>query len=285
MVGWQSFLYYDFDTVLKTSRIDSCASILLETPARFTLTLSPDEETPTEWVPFSSLAQAYVSRLTTHTSIPNLSSEAISVYWGIRNVTQLKEMTSRLSQPPEILAYSDMVERLERRTVAILQSATLISSSPDTAILVLFANATSLHIYMFMRDMPLGISFLGTLAQRIRRALSSLTLSERDHLQTLYPEMCLWVYLMGGIGGLATDERIYFADLTKRICKTMALRGGEGDADVDMNDAEKCLGEWLWCEGYKGASTEGFWVEFTSAGLSVEDVDGELLTEEQTPDA
>ncbi|PVH85817.1 hypothetical protein DL98DRAFT_568113 [Cadophora sp. DSE1049] len=262
--------------------IDSCASILLEIPARFTLTLPSDEETPTEWFPYSSLAQTYLAKLTAHTCLPALSTEVISVYWGIRNVTQLKEMTSRLSKPPEILAYSDMVERLERQAVVILQSATLISSNPDTAILVLWANATLLHIYMFMREMPLGISFLGTLSQRIRGALSSLRASDLGNVQTLYPEMCLWVYVMGGIGGIATDERMYFAGLTRTLCEVTRFRGG--DVSVDVNDVEEYLAEWLWCEAYKGVSTEGFWVEFRGAEVSPEDVEVDIAIDEHRTD-
>lgn len=105
-------------------------------------------------------------------------------------------MTSRLSKPPEILAYSDMVERLERLTVDILQLAALAIYDSDTAILVLFANVTLLHIYMFMREMPLGISFLSMLSRRIRRVLSSLAPIEVEKIQTLYPDVCgfmLWI--------------------------------------------------------------------------------------------
>ncbi|KAG4415687.1 hypothetical protein IFR04_011192 [Cadophora malorum] len=209
-----------------TTWIDSCASILLEAPARFTLTLPPDEERPTEWFPYSNLAQTYLASLTINTSLPALSAEAISVYWGIHNVTRLKEMTSRLSKPPEILAYSDMVERLERLTVDILQLAALAISDSDTAILVLFANVTLLHIYMFMREMPLGISFLSMLSRRIRRVLSSLAPIEVEKIQTLYPDVC-------------------FAGLARRLCEAITLSQEEKESDLDVNDIEEYLREWL----------------------------------------
>ena len=193
-------------------------------------------------------------------------------------------MTSRLSKPPEILAYSDMVERLERRTVDILQSAALAISDSDTAILVLFANAILLHIYMFMREMPLGISFLTTLSQRIRRVLSSLNVSGLENIQIMYPEMCLWLYVMGGIGGLATDERVYFAALARRLCVSMALRSEEKGSNVDVDDIERYLREWLWCEEYKGVSTAAFWAEIQVAGENLENAEAEEVIDEQRTD-
>lgn len=263
-------------THLTTHRIDSCASILLETPARFTLTLGDDEENPTEWFPYSTLAQTYLAKLTTQTSLPTLSDFIISIYWGIHNVTQLKEVTSRLSKPPEILSYSDMVERLERRTVNILQSAPLkLGPNPDTAILLLFGNAALLHIYTFMREMPLGISFLSTLSQRVRHTISSLPSGVLNELQNLYPELCLWIYIMAGIGTIGTEDRIYFARLARDFCEGIEASGVDG--------VEGFLREWMWCEAYTGACTEAFWVDFRGDGDigEVVDVEDEMVTEEK----
>ncbi|KAG4437889.1 hypothetical protein IFR05_006608 [Cadophora sp. M221] len=258
-----------------TTWIDSCASILLETPARFTLTLGDDEENPTEWFPYSALAQTYLAKLTTQTSLPTLSDSAISIYWGLHNVTQLKEVTSRLSKPPEILSYSNMVERLERRTVELVQSAPLkLASNPDAAILLLFGNAVLSYIYTFMREIPLGVSFLSTLSQRIRRTISSLPAGVLNELQIRYPELCLWMYIMAGIGAIGTEDRIYFAGLARDFCEEVEVSGVDG--------VESFLREWMWCEGYIGAFTEAFWVDFRGDGAieEVVDVEDELAAEE-----
>ncbi|KAH7364136.1 hypothetical protein BKA65DRAFT_490504 [Rhexocercosporidium sp. MPI-PUGE-AT-0058] len=256
-----------------TTWIDSCASILLEAPARFTLALGDDEDHPTDWFPYSTLAQTYLTKLATHTSLPQLSTSIISIYWGIHNVTQLKEITSRLSKQPEILSYSDMVERLERRTVDVVQSAQFNSeSNANSAIILLFGNAILLHIYTFMREMPLGISFLSTLSQRIRRTISSLPPGVLDELQSTYPELCLWVYVVAGIGGIGTDDRCHFAGLARDFGNRMSLTGLAG--------VETFLRGWMWCESYGGKGTEGFWNDFRGHGESMEDVENELLAEE-----
>ncbi|KAL2072613.1 hypothetical protein VTL71DRAFT_11956 [Oculimacula yallundae] len=252
-----------YTSKVHTRRIDSCASIFLETPARFALILEADEEDPTSWYPYSPLASTYLSTLITHTCLPALSTSLIVIYWGIHNVTLLKEVTSRLSRPPEILSYSDMVERLERRIVDVIQSPSLKNNiNADTAILSLFANAALVHIYAFMRDLPLGIVFLATLSRRIRGTLDGLTMGGRMELGVLYPELWVWVLVMAGIGGVRTDERMFFAGLARDFCDGLEIRGADG--------VESFLKGWLWCEMYRASNTEAFWKDFREAGENEE---------------
>jgi hypothetical protein len=111
-------------------------------------------------------------------------------------LSELKESASCYLVPrAEMISYSDMLELLERRVVRIVLSDELRSTTVNVsncAVFSLFGNASLLHIYMFMRDLPRGLPFLQLLSSRIRQIL------EREDIQRLklqYPEMMLWIFI------------------------------------------------------------------------------------------
>jgi len=61
-----------------------------------------------------------------------------------------------------------------------------------------------------MRDLALALPFLHILSSRIREILEKADFAK---LQVQYPEMMLWIMIMGGVGGLETTERKWFAKL------------------------------------------------------------------------
>jgi hypothetical protein len=66
-----------------------------------------------------------------------------------------------------------------------------------------------------------------------------------------YPEMMLWVLIMGGLGGIGTPSRGWFANLVAEVCSVSGLRGG--------NEVAFTLAEFLWSELYRSPVTMGFW--------------------------
>jgi hypothetical protein len=143
--------------------------------------------------------------------------------------------------------YTDKAERLERRVVKLIQSPaseSLISSS----IYTLFGNAALLHIYMFMRDIPRGVPFLNLLSNRIRK---SLELEDLKKLEFQYPEMALWILMLGGLGGIGTENRAWFAGRLAGACQALGIRGSE--------ELAFALKDLLWSELYLSPMTGGFW--------------------------
>ncbi len=160
-------------------------------------------------------------------------------------------MTSRLASPVEIDSYTDMVERLERQTVTIVQSDFLAQLEDNNAIFLLFGNAALIHIYLFMRDMPGGLPLAAKLSTRIFTILSFLSPPTFQTLQAVFPELMLWVFIMAGIGGIKTPNREYFARLTAQSSRQL----GVDDAD----QLAGYLGEWLWSQLYRAPVTSNFW--------------------------
>jgi hypothetical protein len=206
-------------------------------------------------MPYNTLAVRYKSKLFNLTGLRELSEKTIKTYWGLRNLTALKDVVSCSQEYNEqMLSYSDMLERVERQVVNIVQSEPILSSSENLLIYRLFGNAALLHIYMFMRDLPRGLPFFHMLSNRIRQLLEVVDI---ERLQMQYPEMVLWILIMGGLGGNGTPNRSWFASELAEACEASGVRGG--------NEVAFTLAEFIWTELYRSPVTMGFWNDVTIA--------------------
>jgi hypothetical protein len=166
----------------------------------------------------------------------------------MRNLTGLKNVAIRLIQHRDIFSYTDMVERLERQVIALLQSEVLKSHTQTVSIFVLFGNAALLHIYMFIRDFPQGLPLIHRIAARIRTSIDN---ADMSYLHKEYPEMMLWILMMGGLGSAGTPNRGWYANLLAEACMASKHRGA--------NAVVFGLTEFLWSESYRSPHTMGFW--------------------------
>jgi hypothetical protein len=226
----------------------------MDTNPRFKWPIRDDEERPEEWGLKSSLAMIYEARLFHLTGWQDLRKETVQVYSGIRNLMDLKNGNIHLTRKVEFLPWSDMVERLERRVISILQSDVVKFGSPRFSIFRLFGHAAIFHIYMFMRDLPRGLPFYNLISDRLR---SIVEVADLATLHKEYPEMILWVLLMGGLGSSGTPNRGWFAKLFAEICITAGLRGG--------NAIAYALADFLWSDLYLSPVTIGFWNDVARA--------------------
>jgi hypothetical protein len=138
--------------------------------------------------------------------------------------------------------------------VALLLSEVVRSGKPKLSIFKLFANAVIFHINMFMRDLPRGLPFYNLLSDRLRVNLEAVDLV---YLHKEYPEMILWILLMGGLGSSGTPNRQWYANLFAEICISSGLRGG--------NAISHALAGFLWTELYRTPVTIGFWNDVARA--------------------
>ena len=226
----------------------------METPPRFKLPMREDEERPENWGLYSTLAMLYEARLFHLTGLQGLGREMMQIYWGIHNLTGMKDAAIHLTKKVEFETWSCMVERLERRTIALLQSEVLKSDKPKLAIFTLFARAAIFHIYMFMRDLPRGLPFYRILSDRFRACSEAVDLV---YLHKEYPKMMLWILLMGGLGSSGTPNRGWFAERFAEICAKAGLQGGSA--------ISYALAEFLWTELYRTPVTIGFWNDVARA--------------------
>lgn len=225
----------------------------METQPRFKLPTLEDEERPEDWGLYSSLAMLYEAKLFHITGLQGLSKETMEVYWGMHNLTGLKEAAVHLTRKVEFASWSDMVERLERRVVTLLQSEVAKSGNPQLSIFAVFGNAAIFHLCMFMRDLPRGLPFYNLLSGRLRANIEAVDLA---YLHKEYPEMMLWILLMGGLGSMGTLNPGWYAGLLAQICIASGLRG---------NAIAYALAESLWSELYHSPVTIGFWNDVARA--------------------
>jgi hypothetical protein len=228
------------------------ASIALEAPPRFKLSDLATPEPTLNPGPYSPLALRYKTKISNLTGFHDLSSETISTYWDLRNITLLKDSICFSSDhshgEADFEPSAHMIEHLERRCLAIIQSSTVHLTSSDLAVFPLFGNAALIHIMIFMRESPRRLPFARIISNRIRDSLQTIDL----HLfQIQYPELMLWVLIMGGLGGVGTENQAWFAGLLAEACRVAGVCG--------RREIEMCVGEWLWTRLYVDEVSEGFW--------------------------
>jgi hypothetical protein len=208
-----------------------------------------DVESPPDRTSYNSLAIRYKDKLFNLTGFKDLSEETIDIFWSLRKLSALKEVAScHPDQNVEMVFYGDMLEQLERRVVLMVQHEALLFPTPDIAIYQAFGYAVLLHIYMFMRDFPRGLGIFHLLSTRLRRLLEGANI---HLLYVQYPEMMLWILIIGGLGGIGTSCQGWFANLVAEVCSVSGLRGG--------NEVAFTLVEFLWSELYRSPVTMGFW--------------------------
>lgn len=238
-----------------TFRLDSCVSILLETKPRFDLDTIEKPHQPFDCGPYSTLTLRYKSKLINLTGLPDLSQETIEVYWALQHLSRVKdEACYYRTDTSDIPSYSDTLEYIERQVVAIVQSEHLSLPSQNTSILHLFATAAVLHIYICMRDLPRGLQFRYLLADRLRNELECLDIGA---LLVPYPEMVLWVLILGGMGAIGAPSKEWFANILADSCRALGLRGG--------NEIAFTLKDFFWSELYRSPVTAPFWNDVARA--------------------
>ena len=66
--------------------------------------------------------------------------------------------------------------------------------------------------------------------------------------------MFLWILIMGGLGGVGTENQGWFASL---LCEA-----AKGSGLTSFDDVKGIVGEWLWSGLYGDVVGEGFWADF-----------------------
>ncbi|KAH7363780.1 hypothetical protein BKA65DRAFT_545694 [Rhexocercosporidium sp. MPI-PUGE-AT-0058] len=230
---------------------DTCVSIALNIRPRFELVQSKRERGDDDWTPYSALARRYQSKLYNLTGQEELSAETIHLYSALRSVTPLPEREALAmigdDNPTPVFQYKGQLERLERRSLALVLSASD-SSNQNLVIYQLFGNAALIHALLFMRDSPASVPLARLLSDRIQRALEAVDL-QIYLLQ--YPEMILWILIMGGFGATGTATQQNFAVILAESCLALGVVGGSEIASM--------VGEFLWYDLYCSPMTMAFW--------------------------
>jgi Fungal specific transcription factor domain len=191
------------------------------------------------------------------TGLPLLSQETIEVYKGIRHFTVVKDSLGASGDKLELQPLLDMAGRLDRRLLKIIRSQRDSPQSQMTSIYTLFGNAALIHQMMFIRQAPTCLSLSSILSKRIRKLLESISL---ETLQIQYPDMMLWVLMIGGIGGVGTQDQKWFAELFADACLAAGVT-----ARAEITAA---LADFLWSDQYLGPICAEFWNDVIMAQVA-----------------
>ncbi|KAG9236250.1 hypothetical protein BJ875DRAFT_235400 [Amylocarpus encephaloides] len=235
---------------------DNFTSVLLETKPRFELVDLKPLNFTVEWRPYNDLATRYKSKLVNLTRLPELAAETVEVFWSLRTLTLAKEkVTGGRAKQKDGESWSEILNYLERRVIRIAQSFEAYGGGgPDTFIYYIFSTAMTLHIIMFLHDHSQGLPLLYLLSTRIRRQIE---LSNIPMLQLRYPEMMMWVLVLGGLSAANAEKRTWFAGLLAQGCEASGIRGG--------NELALTLTEFIWTELYRCPFAARFWKDVAVA--------------------
>lgn len=214
----------------------------------------------------------YQTKLLNLTGLQDLSHEAIKVYGFLRHLMIEKERVAGLQSLG--IAASDYQSlqlysfRLIYRLLFLVQYKVPDPSNPNTHIYSLFGNAGIAHIIMFICNRsPRG----GEAIFISKQIQTSLEMIDLPSFQIAYPEMMLWVVMMGGlasIGGPGAGDTKWFVQLLADMCCAAGI-GTKGEL-------ARFLEKFLWSEfylvcplfrefwdGFMDAITEGLIVAIT----------------------
>jgi hypothetical protein len=110
---------------------------------------------------------------------------------------------------------------------------------------------------MFLRQAPFPLSmfpFSNYLAIQIRTLLETTSLRA---LQIKYPEMIVWILMMGGVGGVGTPNQAWCANLFVDACLVSGVH--------TTNEIALTLADFLWTDHYLGLFSMGFWNKVVAA--------------------
>lgn len=230
---------------------------MLQNKPRYQSIVTRGKDAGSNWGPFSHLALLYKTKLCNLTGSHKLSEETISIYWELRNLFRLKEVAAFRQTEGDVIEnvpFTDTADHLERRVVALTQLEPLSQPTQSFAVYTLFGYAALAHMYLFMRDCSKDLPFSHMLSRRIRMVLEAV---DKARLQAQYPEMMLWILLMGGLSGCPLSERVWFAKRVADCCLELGLHGADQIAFL--------LEDFLWSELYRSPVTRRFWTEVAKA--------------------
>jgi hypothetical protein len=209
----------------------------------------------------STIAHPYKTKIFELTGMYDLSEELVTLHQELRALSYFKEKAAyALAEGEEIdnISFTDTADHLERRLVPLTQLEPFSDQTQPCSIYVLFAYAALIHLYLFIRDCSKDLPFSHLLSRRIRTVLERV---DTQPLQTEFPEMMLWIFIMGGLSGSPPLEQVWFANRAALFCRELGLCGGD--------QIKYMLQDFLWSELYRSPVTERFWNEVAKAQGSV----------------
>ncbi|CZR65887.1 uncharacterized protein PAC_15787 [Phialocephala subalpina] len=240
--------------------ITTLCSLAMGLKPRFELVEPEPYDDLPELEPLSPLLARYKSKLYNLTGLKDLSQETIEIYHILRYLITEKERiacshksTITREEIESMQAYTD---HLLPRIIALIQytSPDPSPSNQNARIYPLFGNAGLSHVLMFTRNVPPRVSTPKLFSMRLRAHLEVIDI---ESFQIAYPEMMLWVIMMGGLASIRTPDQGWFATQLAEFCNAAGIDG--------TDELATYLAEFMWSDFYLGLVFKEFWDDVSVA--------------------
>jgi hypothetical protein len=186
----------------------------------------------------------YLIRLSNLTGLQDLSQETIKVYGLLYHLITKKERAAALWSngvtDAEHQSFQLYSFRIMYRLIALVQYE-FTSSSRNTLIYGLFGNAGMAHLFMFTFNVLPRIGDAILISKRIR---TSLEIINMQRFQIAYPEMIIWVVMIGGMAsiGAGDEDTKWFIKLLAELCRATGV--------ATRDELAQYLATFLWSDFY-----------------------------------
>ena len=213
---------------------------------------------PPYWKSYNDTRIRYRTRLSNLTGFQGLAEETVEVYRILRNLMAEKSPISGSQKmgitKEEFESYAD---QLMYRLIHIVQYKVPGSPNQNALIFGLFGHAGLAHVTTFVCNPARRGSVLELMSTRIR---ASLEIIDIRSFQVAYPEMMLWIIMVGGLASTGTENQGWFAEIFSESCHAAGINR--------MSELALFLSEFLWSESYIGPVCKEFWDDVSAARMS-----------------
>lgn len=244
--------------ILRMDRVDIFGAIVLGSKPRFELVNPALGLDLKDLEPCSLLGARYKTRLSNLTGLQDLSQEMIEVYRILRHLITNKERVAGSQKmgitEAEFQSLQSYCTQLIYRLIALVQYKIPNSRNQNALVYRMFGNAAVAHILMFTYNLPPRTDTHVLMSTRIRTNLEMINIQA---FQIAYPEMMLWIIMIGGLGSLGTEDQGWFIKLLAESCRVAGI--------AETAELAVFLTEFLWSEFYLGPIFNEFWDDFAVA--------------------
>jgi hypothetical protein len=226
-------------------RYDILGAILMGFKPHFQFELinaTPDLELE-DFEPNDLIRSRYKTRLSNLTGLQDRSQETMNVYCALRHLINEREKAAGVKglaiTNPEYQLLQLYSLRLMYRLIALTQHKTSDLPNQNSVIYELFGNGGLIHVLMFTHNVAPHLGDLRLLSKRIQISLETI---DMQAFQIAYPEMILWIIMMGGLGSIGTEDTKWFIQLLAKACRATGI--------ATTAELVLFLTDFLWSEFY-----------------------------------
>lgn len=238
-------------------------SITLGSKPRFELVTATPYQEPLYPDFYGTTASRYKTKLSNLTSMEDLSQKTIEAYYLLRYLVDEKDKLYWIPPPPGTrITKADFqlgTDQLMRRLTNIVQYEVPDSSKPNALIYGLFGNAALTHSVAFVCKPSRVGSPVQLSVERIRASLEMINLPA---FQVAYPEMMLWVIMVGGLASITTVHQEFFTKILADACLAVGINNPTEELPVFLAD-------FLWSVFYNNPAAKGFWADVVTVQAQV----------------